>query len=158
MVESEGIACIFPPRPCLKSVAWSTSSTGSCYIAYLTLTKEQSNLIQRDAPRLFLLGPPGTGKSVVLLWRCLKWLKLGHEVHIVSTGRWSRAACSMLYHLLLQMTKWKLNELIKPDKLYQHQYDFENKEEVKKALGDMSLKAKEGFLYVIADEVGPAER
>lgn len=117
----------------------------------MTLFPEQVDLLNKAPPRLFMFGPPGTGKSVVLLLKATEWLRCGDDVYVVSTWSGSRAASSMLYHLLLQtvqIIQTPGTPLGQPRLLL---YDFEV-EHVKKAVNDLSQETRGGSLHVIAEE------
>ena len=51
---------------------------------------------------MVLAGPPGTGKTVVLLLKARQWLTEGHDVHVVSMLRESIAVAYYLYKALNQ--------------------------------------------------------
>ncbi|XP_025114278.1 uncharacterized protein LOC112576203 isoform X2 [Pomacea canaliculata] len=141
------VPCTSPPRLSLKTLHQAVSLTGECYSTLITLFPEQVDLLNTGPPRLFLSGPPGTGKSVLLLLKGRQWLRCGHVVMIVSTGRWSRAVCCMLYHLLK-------TEEVTPGQLWLLQYDFTREDDVLQAVSDLLQAVKEGSLYIIADEAG----
>ena len=56
---------------------------------------------QHLTPMLFA-GPPGTGKTVVLMLKAGQWLTEGHDVHVVSLYRESIAASCYIYEALSQ--------------------------------------------------------
>ncbi|XP_025111740.1 uncharacterized protein LOC112574727 [Pomacea canaliculata] len=76
----------------------------------------------------------------------IQWLRCGHHVYVVSTWRGSRAACIMLYHLLLRtgLPKTQFHLL---------QYDLERGKDLEKAVNDLSRMLRGGSSHVIADEV-----
>ncbi|XP_025112758.1 uncharacterized protein LOC112575254 [Pomacea canaliculata] len=153
------ILCTSSPRLCVKTLGQAVSWTGECYTALITLFPEQVDLLNTAPLRVFVAGPPGTGKTVVLLLMGTEWLRCGHDVYIVSSFADSRASCIMLYHLLLQ----SLNTLNKqvaggttPGQLHILQYEFDQTqdEDVEKAVNDLTQAARGGSVYVIADEAG----
>ncbi|XP_025111920.1 uncharacterized protein LOC112574818 [Pomacea canaliculata] len=86
----------------------------------------------------------------------IQWLRCGHHVYVVSTWTGSRAACSMLYHLLLQDIASKRHTAgVSTGQPRLLQYDFEFDEDVVQAVNDLSRAAKENLLYIIADETIP---
>ncbi|XP_025113360.1 uncharacterized protein LOC112575603 [Pomacea canaliculata] len=83
----------------------------------------------------------------------IKWLRCGHPVYIVSTWWRSRAACIMLYHLLLQTVKTQQSAGVTPGQPHLLQYDLDDGKDREKVVNDLSQAARGGSLYVIADEV-----
>ncbi|XP_025079698.1 uncharacterized protein LOC112555480 [Pomacea canaliculata] len=83
----------------------------------------------------------------------IEWLRCGHHVYVVSTWWGSRAACTMLYHLLLQTVKTQQSSGVSPGQPHLLQYDLDRGKDVFKAVNDLSQAASGGSLYVIADEV-----
>ncbi|XP_025113952.1 uncharacterized protein LOC112575976 [Pomacea canaliculata] len=82
----------------------------------------------------------------------IKWLLDGHPVYIVSTWLGSRAACIMMYHLLLQTVNTQQSAGVSRGQLQLLQYELDGKD-VEKAVNELSQVASGGSLYVIADEV-----
>ncbi|XP_025113869.1 uncharacterized protein LOC112575937 [Pomacea canaliculata] len=82
----------------------------------------------------------------------MEWLRCGHHVHVVSTCTQSRAACRMLYYLLLRAVSTQQLAGVSPNKLHFLQHDFFVPEGSKKALDDFVKAATKGSLYVLADE------
>ncbi|XP_025111915.1 uncharacterized protein LOC112574813 [Pomacea canaliculata] len=83
----------------------------------------------------------------------IQWLRCGHHVYVVSTWDGILAACSMLYHLLLQTVKTQQSEGVSPGQPHLLQYDLDFDSDVEKAVNDLSQAASGGSLYVIADDV-----
>ncbi|XP_025102569.1 uncharacterized protein LOC112569103 [Pomacea canaliculata] len=144
------VPCTSVPRLSVKTMSEAVSMTGECYTAVITLFPEQVHLLHTSPARIFVTGPPGTGKTVVLLLTGIKWLQCGHPVYIVSTCEESRTACSMLYHLLLHTgtTQQSASQLMMVD------YRLYDDEDLEMAVEDLSQAAIDGSLYVIADEAG----
>ena len=152
------VPCTCPPRVSVKTLGEAVWWTGECYTAVITLFPEQVHLLHTAPPTLFVTGPPGTGKTVVLLLMAIQWLRCGHHVYVVSTWWGSRSACSMLYHLLLQTVNTQQSAGVSPGQPHLLQYDLYDDEDVEKAVNDLSQAASGGSLYVIADEVGSVWR
>ncbi|XP_025113813.1 uncharacterized protein LOC112575896 isoform X1 [Pomacea canaliculata] len=84
----------------------------------------------------------------------IQWLLSGHDVYIVSIWLSSRAACTMLYHLLHQSLRMQQTSGVPPGRVRLLTYDFNADKDMEMAVNDLSQAAKKGSLYVIADEVG----
>ncbi|XP_025102543.1 uncharacterized protein LOC112569087 isoform X2 [Pomacea canaliculata] len=124
----------------------------------MALFPEQVGLLNTAPPTVFLAGPPGTGKSVVLLLMAMEWLRRGSDTRIVSTCRESRAACSMLRHLLQQTVTSLPSDPLPPGQVHLLQYDFQTEDIVKRAVDELVQAAGAGPLHVIIDEAGPDDR
>lgn len=146
------VPCVSVPRLCVKTLGEAVSWTGECYAVQLTLFPEQVHMVQSGLPKVFLTGPPGTGKTVVLQLVGTGWLENSKEVHIVSTWAFSRAPSYMLYHLLKNHLQGKGRSTAQ---LHLWQYDLDGGKDVENAVDELFEKAKEGCLYIIADEAGP---
>lgn len=142
------IPCISSPR-----LAHTLMFMGEYYTAQITLSPEQHRLVNMNVPKLFLAGPPGTGKTMVLLLKGIQWLRQGHDVHVVSTGWWSIVSCSMLCHLLLQIKRKLQADNVATGQLHLVEFDFEK--DMDTAMATLSDVMKKGPLYVIADEARP---
>ncbi|XP_025103269.1 uncharacterized protein LOC112569638 [Pomacea canaliculata] len=140
------VPCTCPPRVSVKTLGQAVWWTGQCYTAVITLFPEQVHLLHTAPPVLFVTGPPGTGKTVMLLLMAIEWLRCGHHVYIVSTWWGSRAANTMLYHLLFFSQKIL-------SQLHFLQYDVRHEEEAEKAVNELLQATIRGVAYVIADEV-----
>ncbi|PVD18253.1 hypothetical protein C0Q70_20802 [Pomacea canaliculata] len=146
------VPCTCPPRVSVKTLGEAVWWTGECYTAVITLFPEQVHLLHTAPPTLFVTGPPGTGKTVVLLLMAIEWLRCGHHVYVVSSCSESLAACTMLYQLLLQTVKTQQSAGVSPGQPHLLQYDLDGGDDVEKAFNDLSQAASGGSLYVIADE------
>ncbi|XP_076445773.1 uncharacterized protein LOC143283420 isoform X2 [Babylonia areolata] len=67
-------------------------------LARLVLTPEQTDLLTRAPPLVYLSGPPGTGKTVMLVLMALIWCRRGWNVQVVSAGDFSLAASLLVCH------------------------------------------------------------
>ncbi|XP_025113140.1 uncharacterized protein LOC112575467 isoform X2 [Pomacea canaliculata] len=64
----------------------------------------------------------------------------------------SRAACSMLYHLLLQTVKTQQSAGVSPGQPHLLQYHLHDDKDEEKTVNELSQISSGGLLYVIADE------
>ncbi|XP_025114015.1 uncharacterized protein LOC112576027 isoform X2 [Pomacea canaliculata] len=142
------VPCTSPPRLNVKTLGQAVSQTAECYVQ-MALFPEQVELLTQAMPRVFVNGPPGTGKTVVLLLKGSEWLLQGKKVFVLSTWQESLAVCTLLHHQL------QLTTNVQPGQLHFLQYDFEDKKNMDKALSDLSQESDGELLYVIADEAGP---
>ncbi|XP_025112063.1 uncharacterized protein LOC112574909 isoform X5 [Pomacea canaliculata] len=105
------------------------------------LQPQQWEILNTNSPRVFLSGPPASGKTRMLVLAGKRWMSDGHKVHVVSTGRKSRAASHVIYTELSMASKEMSGscELI----------TFE-KEDTKERIDKLLKLAK--TMYIIADE------
>lgn len=116
-------------------------------VTQICLYPDQVNIMNNNSPRVFVSGPPGTGKTVLLQLKGMQWLKAGHDVHIVSTSKYSRAASYMLEHHLVQSKSRTLC-------VHRHGFDFTNNaEDIGTAISQLERASRDGQLCIIADEV-----
>lgn len=118
----------------------------------IVLFPEQVNLLNRSPLNVFLTGPPGTGKTVVLTLQGMIWMQRGHSVHVVSTCSASRAVAITIERQLKKSSKVSSES----PSVWRHQFDL-NKEiehdETPAAL--LKSLSKDRLLCIIADEAGP---
>ncbi|XP_025092631.1 uncharacterized protein LOC112563103 isoform X3 [Pomacea canaliculata] len=156
------VPCTTPPRLCVKTLGQAVSITGEFYSAQIALFPEQVDLLNSASPRVFVTGPPGTGKTVVLLLMATEWLQRGNDVYILSTWDLSRTACIMLYHLLQQTVNTQRSAgrtTGQPRLLYCGFTLLKNDEtnvvsDEEKVVNKLLQAANGGSLYIIVDEAG----
>ncbi|XP_025113560.1 uncharacterized protein LOC112575762 isoform X2 [Pomacea canaliculata] len=126
----------------LEDWVWMTGEVFNKPILQL----QQWEILNTDSPRVFLSGPPASGKTRMLVLAGKRWMSEGHKVHVVSTGRKSRAASHVIYTELSMASKEMSGscELI----------TFE-KEDTKERIDKLLKLAK--TMYIIADEAYNAE-
>lgn len=140
---------VTPPRGELRSLSQAIAYTG-LVMARLTLYPDQVDILFKDEPLVFLTGPPGTGKSIVLAVKGLLWLKRGVDVHLVV----SHVDAQAVSLLMKQQLESCLTEG-SPVRVCLHKYFLENDVEAEKGVDKLATIAKEnpgGELHVIADE------
>nr|KAG5688054.1 hypothetical protein BaRGS_017808 [Batillaria attramentaria] len=103
-----------------------------------------------------LTGPPGTGKTLLLVLKGLRWLRQGHDVHVVCVFLRSLVACLLIYH---QLRRTLLQDPTTPataGTVHFHQFDLSKGEDsLRAALNTLTSSARNGHLYVIMDEANP---
>lgn len=91
-------ACtVFQPRADVTTLRDAVLETAACF-QLPTLTREQLEILEktRDA-KVYVTGPPGTGKSLMLKLKAMQWAKQGHDVFIVSLWQSSETASRVLF-------------------------------------------------------------
>ncbi|XP_070203697.1 uncharacterized protein [Littorina saxatilis] len=145
--------------PCFNNVRVEVRTAGQAVaelgrrLALLVLTLQQLGLMNRDPPQVCITGAPGTGKTVVLVLQGVRWLRQGHDVHVISTGHVTQAvSTSITQQLKMSLSAGPTPNLTQGSVSY-HQYDFINREEdVEQAVTDLVACMKNGHLHVLLDE------
>lgn len=112
----------------------------------IMLHPKQVALLNKQQPFLYVAGPPGTGKTIVLVLKALEWLRQGKWVHVVSTQPDSLAAS----HMIVAQLKEARDD--SKDRISLCVCDLTRKDD-QEALTELENLAENGELYLIADEV-----
>ncbi|XP_025092362.1 uncharacterized protein LOC112562948 isoform X2 [Pomacea canaliculata] len=145
---------VLKPRVEVRTMGGGVAETGE-RLARLTLTPRQVDLLSRAPPLVYLTGPPGTGKTVVLVLAGLRWLREGHDVHVVSTWRESRVASYLIQQQLLR-TLTAHGDVPQRPRVVRHGYNISSRQSLDEAVSHLSAMATDDrCLYVLADEAGP---
>ena len=146
-----------PHKVIIKTTGQSVAETGLQF-SILALYPAQLLVLQSGERRVFLTGPPGTGKTVVLALRARQWALDGQVVHVVSTHYKGRAVSALLQQQVLRART--RGRAVDASMVRTHNYDFDDtsKNDVGKAVSDLSQCAVGGELFVIVDEVGSTHR
>lgn len=132
-------------------------------MASLVLTPEQVSLLHRAPSKVLLTGPPGVGKSVMLMLMALKWMSQGCRVHLVSVHKVSLGVTHMMNHMLLGTVPADGTNPPRQELVRLLEYDFYNDEnDIDKAIDILtgtcvSNNVSQGP-YVICDEFKTADR
>ncbi|KAL8581858.1 hypothetical protein ACOMHN_010232 [Nucella lapillus] len=126
----------------------------------LVLTPQQLALMETPEPQVCLTGPPGTGKTVLLVLMALRWLQEGRDVHVVSTYPGSLAVSFMMQHqlthtlsLLQEGTSSAGSSDTPPGKVHLKFYDLIYAEgAVDTAIEELTAAAVGTTLHVLMDE------
>ena len=139
------------PRKVVRSEGQAVAETGLA-VSSLALYPDQINILSKGPERqVFLLGPPGTGKTVVLLLKAMQWLNQSGDVQVVSIGREGRVVSMLARQQLLETQ----GEAPQGGTVQRHHYDFWlNPENVAAAVNKLTSLSRDGCLNVIVDEVG----
>ncbi|XP_070188639.1 uncharacterized protein [Littorina saxatilis] len=121
------------------------SETAARFMEFV-LHQEQIKVLNSGEHLVYLTGPPGTGKTVMLILQGEQWLKDGHDVHVVSMYDESLAASLFMIHSLRAKCQTKGHKV----HLHEHQLGTEDIDE---AVDKLAACAQDGHLYVIVDEV-----
>ncbi|XP_070185349.1 uncharacterized protein [Littorina saxatilis] len=133
----------------VRSEGEGVSETAERFMEFV-LYEGQLVILSSDEALVYLSGPPGTGKSVVLLLQAEKWLKAGKDVHIFSMFSESTGASLFLKHSLLA----KYPE--KTKKVHYHCCHYWSPED-KDMIKTLAASAQDSELYIICDEAKGTE-
>lgn len=153
------IHCITSPRLELRTEGEGVSETGE-RMARLVLFPDQVAILNASLPKVFLIGPPGTGKTVVLILKGLSWLQHGHDVMVLSPWSDSRAAAYVIEFQIWQTFIAWGRETVGASSNPQVQrimYDFKKKSDVDDALTHLRLNTVHPP-HILADEAGSIDR
>nr|KAG5712048.1 hypothetical protein BaRGS_020774 [Batillaria attramentaria] len=148
------VFCPEPPRLELRTEGEAVSEVGR-RLAHIVLTLQQVDLLHRAERLVCVTGPPGTGKSLLLVLMGLKWLRRGKDVHVVSTKFASFAASRLIEE---QLKKTLSEAEVEPGQVlgtvHFHHFDFWNRDgDIDNAIRVLKAEAKDSELYVLMDEV-----
>ncbi|XP_070206773.1 uncharacterized protein [Littorina saxatilis] len=96
------IHCNTAPRVEVRTEGEAVSELGR-RLAHLVLTYQQLDILLRGPDVLWLSGPPGTGKTILLILKALQWLRDGNDVYVVSLDHGNIGTSHAVYHQI-QMT------------------------------------------------------
>ena len=138
----------------LRTLGQAVAETG-LVLSVLTLFPDQVRLLNDDTLRLVhLYGPPGTGKTLVMVLKGCQWLKQGLDVQVLVARKDGRAVSFLIEEQLRQVLDSSDPVAAGGARVRRHVYDFhKNSDDVQKAVDEMTAHARDGELYVIADEV-----
>ncbi|XP_070209685.1 mediator of RNA polymerase II transcription subunit 12-like [Littorina saxatilis] len=135
-----------PARKVLRTEGEAVAETGLIH-SLLALYPDQVDLLSDNTLCcVHLRGPPGTGKTIVLVLKAIQWLHQGHDVHVVSVVNESRAV-SLLIERQLQcvLDSNPASGFGTVHRHVVHDYPY--------TVNKLAALASDGELYVIADEV-----
>nr|KAG5685808.1 hypothetical protein BaRGS_001220 [Batillaria attramentaria] len=110
------------------------------------LTPNQIEVLGKGDLRRFVCGPPGTGKTVVLLLMAYKWLLRGLHVLIASTWTGSLAASRLIAFELKQMLPYY------QERVHLKEFDLKEDGQVDHAVNTLLKFVTDDELFVICDE------
>ncbi|XP_070201271.1 uncharacterized protein [Littorina saxatilis] len=145
--------------PCYNNVRVEVRTAGQAVaelgrrLALLVLTLQQLGLMNRDPPLVYITGAPGTGKTVVLVLQGLRWLRQGHDVHVLSTRYNTRAVSTSIKQQLEMSLSAGPTPSLTPGSVSYHLYDIWATEgDVEQAVTDLLACVENGHLHVLIDE------
>ncbi|KAK7091348.1 hypothetical protein V1264_009041 [Littorina saxatilis] len=136
-----------PASKVVRTEGEAVAETGLIH-SLLALYPDQVDLLSDNTLCcVHLRGPPGTGKTIVLVIKAIQWLHQGHDVHVVSVVNESRAV-SLLIERQLQCVLGS-NPASGFGTVHRHDVNPYTPPDANK----LAALASDGELYVIADEV-----
>ncbi|XP_076437877.1 uncharacterized protein LOC143277035 [Babylonia areolata] len=137
-----------PPRRVVRSAGQAVAETGLRFSS-LSLTPTQVRLLDtRPEPRfLYLLGPPGTGKTVVLVLKALQWAQQGRKVIIVHVP----GANVIINVLIMKQVKSVLGSA-KARNVETHTYHCEEMSEIDASVSQLRLIVGRDPALLVFDE------
>ena len=146
-----------PQRRVVREEGQAVAETG-LIMSTLALYPAQVDLLapHPDSPQSAALsGPPGTGKTVVLVLKGLQWLRQGRTVHVVSGDGGSRSI-SFLIEASLRAEAQRQGTAAGPPAsasggaVQHHRLDYISR--VGAAVDELASLVEDGQLFVIMDE------
>nr|KAG5692148.1 hypothetical protein BaRGS_020696 [Batillaria attramentaria] len=111
------------------------------------------DIVSRAPPLVCLTGPPGTGKSVVLVIMALVWLRDGHDVHVVSLRPGSLAMALLICHQLEMTMKADPTTFSGAGAVHLHYFDLQQQPgDLEKVVRDLVAASTGQELHLIMDE------
>ncbi|XP_070203326.1 uncharacterized protein [Littorina saxatilis] len=144
--------------PCYNNVRVEVRTAGQAVaelgrrLALLVLTLQQLGLMNRDPPLVCITGAPGTGKTLVLVLQGVRWLRQGHDVHLLSTRDATQAVSISIKQQLEMSLNADPTPSPTPGSVSYHPYDFFREQDVEQAVTDLVACVKNGHLHVLVDE------
>lgn len=125
----------------------------------LVLTPEQIGLLARAPAKVLLTGPPGVGKSVMLILMALNWLRQGHDVQLVSVDSYSLAATRLINHVINKTISADSNKPRVVGRVHLQEYDFYNTDtDVNKAIDTITATNIGQGSFIVCDEFWTIDR
>ena len=139
------------PRKVVRSEGQAVAVTGLT-MSSLALYPAQIDILSKELDQqVFLWGPPGTGKTVVLLLKAIQWLNQGGDVQVVSICREGRVVSVLAREQLLQTQ----GAAPVAGTVQRHHFDFRlNAGNVAAAVNKLAALSCDKCLNIIVDEVG----
>ncbi|XP_070182182.1 uncharacterized protein [Littorina saxatilis] len=149
------VFCSVRPRLAMDLVRTegeAAAETGTRF-SHIMLTPQQVAVQHSNQPLIFLSGPPGVGKSVMIILKGLDLLRQGLHVDVVSSGKYSLAASHLAVYQLQQTAGPAA-----AGRIHLHHFDLwkgveqQAVDEAVRTLVEAANKRGGQGLYVIADE------
>lgn len=114
------------------------------------LYPQQIYLLNTSQPRVFLSGPPGTGKTMTLILQGLKWLQHGNDVHVVSLWPFSRLVNRVIEHQLGNtFTMWSTGLT---SGVILHEFDLREEDNIDAMIAEIESAGSGRPLRILVDE------
>ena len=146
------VHCPVPPRVQVRTLGEAVSEIGE-RLARLVLTPGQLDILTRAPDMVCLSGPPGTGKTVVLVMVGLQWLRQGHDVHVVCTSLAAIAVSRLIYHQLTMTLREDPTTPPTAGTVHFHLFDLHSGDsEVARAVTTLVAASRGQQLHILMDE------
>ena len=113
----------------------------------LVLHPSQLSVLNSSERLAFLTGPPGCGKTLVLVLKGLQWLHLGKRVQVVSTREDSLAASHMIFEQLRRTARPAAG-----GQVHIHIFGTSTPASTQTAVKTLMASVRDGELFVLCDE------
>ena len=148
-----------PPTKVVKTQSQAIAETG-LILSTLTLFPYQVDLLNKSLTRVHLWGPPGTGKTVVLVLKASGWLREGLDVDILSINSESRAISILMESQLWQVLrsfkkrkpKLRLHVIGNDLESWSEKWHYVHKN-TDAAIRSLAELAQDEKLHIVADEI-----
>ncbi|KAK7087856.1 hypothetical protein V1264_021855 [Littorina saxatilis] len=139
-------------RPDVRTEGEGVSETGHRFTRFM-VTPTQLTVLHVSPPFVFLVGPPGVGKTFVLILKALDWVGKGEHVLVLSTAEKSEASSCMIYQQLEQtVVDPAAKSRIHLEYVELESDQNEGQDAAHDAVTSIVKNAQQGYLNIIVDE------
>ncbi|XP_076438208.1 uncharacterized protein LOC143277310 isoform X2 [Babylonia areolata] len=146
------VPTVTPPRRVVRTHAEAVAEAGLRWSA-LSLYPDQVDVLNRDDPIVYLCGPPGTGKTIMLVLKAMEWLQKGDDVHIVVTKDVNNVNSSIPYLIEKALQEAGQRQQLSSPTGVRGAVELHWFDSVDVAVPDLVRSARGGKLCLVTDEV-----